>query len=301
MIWGLLALISAALLGIYDIFKKKSLNDNAVLPVLFFSTLTGALVCVPFLLLSRTYTDWASQYFWFVPEIGLKEHLFFFIKSLIVGSSWIFAYFAVKNLPMTIVSPIRSSGPFWTLIGAILIFGEVMNALQWIGVITTIVFYYIFSFVGKKEGIEFRSNKWVLFMILATIISSFSALYDKFLVAYYHRVAIQVWFSIYMVPFMGTVLMITWWPKREQFTPFKWRYTIPLIGATLIVADFIYFMALSSDGALVAVISTIRRSSVVVSFSLGALLFKEKNIAIKALILSGILAGIVLIILGGAK
>ena len=31
--WLLLAFLSAALLGFYDVFKKKSLRDNAVLPV----------------------------------------------------------------------------------------------------------------------------------------------------------------------------------------------------------------------------------------------------------------------------
>ena len=301
MIWGLLAVASAVLLGIYDIFKKKSLNDNAVLPVLFFSTLTGALICIPFLLLSRISPEWASQHFWFVPQITAKEHLLFFCKSLIVGSSWVFAYFAVKNLPLTIVSPIRSSGPFWTLTGAILIFGEVMNAWQWTGVIVTIVFYYIFSFVGKKEGIEFRKNKWVMFMVLATIIGSFSALYDKYLVGHYNRMAMQAWFSIYMIPIMGTLLLTLWYPKRKEFTPFQWRNTIPLIGGTLIIADFIYFRALSYEGALVAVVSTIRRSSVVISFTLAAILFKEKNIWLKALVLLGILAGIAIIIIGGSK
>ena len=36
--WLLLAFLSAALLGFYDAFKKQSLKDNAVLPVLFLNT-----------------------------------------------------------------------------------------------------------------------------------------------------------------------------------------------------------------------------------------------------------------------
>jgi transporter family protein len=74
-----------------------------------------------------------------------------------------------------------------------------------------------------------------------------------------------------------------------------------LIGITLTVADFIYFWALSQDGSLISIISTVRRGSVIVSFSLGAIIFKEKNIKIKALILAGILAGIGLIIWGSYK
>jgi transporter family protein len=298
MVWVLLGMVSAMLLGVYDIFKKLSLRDNAVLPVLFFSTLTSSLLFLPILLISQSHPE-LSGYFWFIKPQSITAHLHFFIKSVIVGSSWVLAYFAFKNLPLTIASPIRSSGPLWTLFGAILIFGETMNLWQWAGLIVTMVFYYLFSLSGKKEGISFRTNKWVLFMTLATVIGSISSLYDKYLVAHYDRVAMQCWFSIYMVPIMASLLLFVWIPNRKKYAPFQWRYTIILIGATLTIADFAYFWALSYPGSLIAIISTVRRSSVIVSFSLGAIILKEKNIRYKALVLLGILAGIGLIILGG--
>jgi bacterial/archaeal transporter family protein len=298
MIWVLLGMVSAMLLGVYDIFKKLSLRDNAVLPVLFFSTLTSSLIFLPFLIISSQHPE-LSGHFWFVKPQSSIAHLHFFIKSVIVGTSWVLAYFAVKNLPITIASPIRSSGPFWTLIGAILFFGETMNLLQWVGLLLTIGFYYLFSLSGKKEGISFKTNKWVLFMTLATVIGSISSLYDKYLVHHYDKMAMQCWFSIYMVPIMSSLLLFVWLPNRKKYAPFQWRYTIILIGATLTIADFMYFWALSYDGSLIAIISTVRRSSVIVSFSLGAIILKEKNIKHKALILLGILAGIALIILGG--
>jgi Predicted membrane protein len=298
MVWVLLAVVSAILLGVYDIFKKVSLRENAVLPVLFFSTLTTALVFLPFLLISSSHPEFAGN-FWYVKPQPAQAHLFFFLKSIIVGSSWVLAYFAVKNLPITIASPIRSSGPLWTLLGAILIFGERMNTLQWIGVLVTMGFYYLFSLSGKKEGISFRSNKWVFFMTLATIIGSISGLYDKFLVAHFDKIAIQCWASMYMVPIMASLLFFIWFPNRKKYAPFQWRYSIILIGLTLTVADFAYFWSLSIPGSLIAIVSTVRRSSVIVSFTLGAIILNEKNIKYKALVLLGILAGIGLIILGG--
>lgn len=298
--WVFGALFSAILLGIYDIFKKLSLNNNAVLPVLFFSTLTSACLFAPFILLSNYYPD-AAQFQWYIKPQTFQAHIHFFIKSVIVGSSWILAYFSMKHLPITIFSPIRSSGPLWTLLGAILIFGETMTLLQWLGLITTISFYYFFSLYGKKEGISFRTNKWVMFMVLSTIIGSMSSLYDKYLIAHYDRMAVQSWFSVYMVPIMGSLLLFVWYPNRSKYTPFQWRYTIILIGLTLTLADFIYFRAISQEGSLISIISTVRRCSVIVSFSIGAALFKEKNIKVKALILAGILAGIGLIIIGSQK
>ncbi len=298
MIWVLLGMVSAMLLGVYDIFKKLSLRDNAVLPVLFFSTLTSSLIFLPVLIFSHLHPEF-SDYFWYIKPQSLSAHLHFFIKSMIVDSSWVLAYFAVKNLPITIASPIRSSGPLWTLVGAILIFGETMNLLQWAGVLVTMGFYYLFSLSGKREGISFRTNKWVLFMTLATIIGSISSLYDKYLVAHFDKMAMQCWSSIYMVPITASLLLFVWLPNRKKYVPFQWRYTIMLIGATLTIADFAYFWALSYPGSLIAIISTVRRSSVIVSFGLGALVLKEKNIKYKGLVLLGILAGIGLIVLGG--
>jgi bacterial/archaeal transporter family protein len=298
MIWVLLAVISAALLGVYDILKKKSLHENAVIPVLFFSVLTSVVIFTPIVLYGYFGKHEHSVLFNF-KSIPLEAHLLFFIKSVIVGSSWTLAYFAMKNLPLTIVSPIRSSGPLWTLLGALFIFGEHLSTWQWVGLILTIIFYYLFGLSGLKEGISFRTNKWVLYMTLATIIGSISSLYDKYLVAHYNRLAMQAWYHIYMLPLMFLLLMLIWYPNRNKYTPFQWRWTIPLIGLCLTVADFIYFWALSYPGSLIAIVSTVRRGSVIVSFTLGAIIFKEKNIKRKAIILIGILIGIAIIILGG--
>jgi bacterial/archaeal transporter family protein len=298
MIWILLAVLSAALLGIYDLLKKKSLDANAVIPVLFFSVLTSVLIFTPIALYAYNTEHNASSIFNF-KNITLTAHLLFFIKSIIVGSSWTLAYFAMKNLPLTIVSPIRSSGPLWTLLGALIIFGEHLNLWQWIGLVLTIFFYYLFGLSGLKEGISFRTNKWVMYMTLATIIGSISSLYDKFLVANYNRLAMQAWYHIYMLPLMFMLLMFIWYPNRQKYTLFRWRWTIPLIGVCLTIADFIYFWSLSYPGSLIAIVSTVRRGSVIVSFSLGAIIFKEKNIKQKAFILLGILLGIAIIILGG--
>jgi transporter family protein len=298
MIWVLLAVLSATLLGIYDILKKKSLVNNAVVPVLFISVLTNAFIFTPVLLYSKYGNHQPDSLFQF-GDLPWKAHILFIIKSIIVGSSWTLAYYAMKNLPITIVSPIRSSGPLWTLFGALFIFGEHLNGLQWTGLLITMLFYYLFSLSGLREGISFRKNKWVIFMTLATIIGSISALYDKYLVTHYNRLAMQTWYHIYMVPFVLGLLLFVWYPNRHKTTPFKWRYSIPLIGVCLSIGDFIYFWSLSYPDALVAIVSAVRRGSVIVSFTLGAYMFKEVNIKRKALILLGIMIGIAIIILGG--
>jgi bacterial/archaeal transporter family protein len=296
--WLLLAVISSVLLGVYDLFKKTSLKENAVIPVLFFSTLSGAVIFIFLSLISNYFPSIAQHQVWFIPSSPWHDHLFYLIKSLIVGSSWILAYFAMKHLPISIASPIRASAPLWVLVGALIIFGERLTSLQWLGLCVTLVFYFLFSLLGRKEGINFRKNKWVVYMILSTNIGSISSLYDKYLIQHYPRMAVQAYSTIYMVFIFLPILLFLWYPRRKSTTTFEWRISIPLIGICLAFADFAYFYSISMSGSLISIISVIRRSNVIISFTAGCFLFSEKNFMQKALLILGILAGLVIIMLG---
>jgi transporter family protein len=296
--WALFAVASAIFLGTYDVLKKLSLNKNAVLPVLFFSTLTYAGIFLPFVLISVYYPDLLENTIFFVPEASLAQHGYFFLKSLIVTSSWIFAFFAIKHLPLTIVSPIRATGPIWILLGAIIIFSEHLTFTQWMGTAVTLLFFYLFSLAGKSEGFHFSTNKWVLFLIAGTLLGSVSGLYDKFLIKNFDKMAMQAWSSIYQVGLLFLIILFLWYPKREENTPFQWRWSIPMIGLFLVVADFLYFYAISIDGSLISVISALRRGGVIISFILGALMFHEKNVQKKGWLLLGIVTGVIILLFG---
>lgn len=296
--WAIAGLVSAIFLGIYDIFKKTSLNGNAVIPVLFFSTLTSTLLFLPVVIGSVYFPEFFTKIGLFSPALTLSEHLQVLLKSAIVISSWTLAFFAVKHLPVTIFAPIRATGPLWTLVGAIIIFHERLNTLQWSGVTLTLLFFYLFSTAGKREGIEFRKNKWIYLIIGATILGAISGLYDKFIISHINRIAVQAWFSFYQVAIMLPLLGIIWYPTRNKTSSFKWRWAIPAIGITLVIADFLYFYALSIEGSMISMLSAIRRSSVLVTFILGAMVFKEQNLKRKGIYLLGILTGILLITLG---
>lgn len=296
--WALFAVASAIFLGTYDVFKKLSLNHNAVLPVLFFSTLTYAIIFLPLAILSFWYPELLNHTIFFVPRVPLAQHGYFMLKSLIVTSSWIFAFFAIKHLPLTIVSPIRATGPIWIILGAIVIFSERLTPIQWIGTAVTLLFFYLFSLAGKSEGFHFSTNKWVLFLIAGTLLGSVSGLYDKFLVRNFDKMAMQAWSSIYQVGLLLPVILFLWYPKRKENTPFQWRWSIPMIGLFLAVADFLYFYAIGYDGSLISVISALRRGGVIISFTLGAVIFHEKNVRKKGWLLLGIVTGVIILLFG---
>lgn len=296
--WIILAFVSALLLGLYEVFKKVSLNNNAVIPVLFCSILFSCVTLTPFLLLSEFFPDTLKGSIFFVPHQSFETHLQFVLKAAIVLTSWIFAYFALKHLPISLASPIKATQPMWTVLGAVIIFSEKLNGYQAAGIGVTLVSFFLFSVVGKKEGISFRTNKWFWFLIMATLAGAVSGLYDKYLMKKYDVMSVQVYYTYYQAIIMGLITLFLWAPTRKKTTPFKFRWAIFFISAFLVTADFVYFYALTLPDSMISVVSTVRRSGVIVPFLYGAIIFKDKNIKLKIVDLVGVLIGMYLLYLG---
>lgn len=183
------------------------------------------------------------------------------------------------------------------LVGAMLIFGERLNLWQWIGVILAAVSFLMLSRSGRKEGIDFKHNRWIFCIVLAALLGAVSGLYDKFLMRRLDPMLVQSWYNLYQLGIMSVVLPALWWPHRAS-SPFHWHWSIPLISIFLSAADFAYFYALSLDGSMISVVSMVRRGSVIVSFAFGAMLFREKNLRSKAVDLVLVLIGMLFLYWG---
>lgn len=297
MMWAALAFVSAALLGCYDFFKKISLKNNSVLAVLFLNTLFSALIFLPSIILSHAGV--VSKGMFHVPIMNIHEHALLLLKAVIVLASWLCGYIGIKHLPITIVSPIQATRPVMVLLGALLLFGEQLNHCQWIGVLIAMLSFLLLSRSGKSEGIDFARNRWVFFVIMAAVLGAVSALYDKYLMRRMEPITVQSWFNLYQCVLMGVIAAVmNACSKAQRGRRFEWRWSIPMISIFLAVADFCYFSALAQPDALIAVVSMIRRGSVVVAFAFGAFLLHEKNLKSKALDLLLILIGLFFLYLG---
>lgn len=302
--WLILAFLSAALLGFYDSFKKKSLQGNAVIPVLFLNTVFSSLIFAPFILLSYSTTVLDTSLV-HVASGGWECHKYILLKSCIVLSSWLAGYFGMKHLPLTIVGPINATRPVMVLVGALLVFGEQLNVWQWTGVMLAIASFLMLSRSGKKEGIDFKHNKWIACIVVAAILGAVSGLYDKFLMASpadggvgLDKMMVQSWYNIYQMIMMGIMLLVLWMPSRKHSTPFRWDWTIIGISLFLSAADFVYLYSLSLPGAMISIVSMVRRGSVIVSFLFGAIVFHEKNLKSKAVDLALVLIGMLFLYFG---
>ncbi len=302
--WLILAFMSAAMLGCYDSFKKQALKDNAVIPVLFLNTLFSSLIFLPFIVLSGTTTALDDTIF-HTASGGWEMHKYILLKALIVLSSWILGYFGMKHLPLTIVGPINATRPVMVLVGALLFFGERLNIWQWIGVLLAVVSFLMLSRSGKKEGIDFKHDQWIYMIVGAAALGAVSGLYDKYLMAPVEnggvgldRMMVQSWYNIYQCAMMGAMLMLLWWPKHQETTPFHWSWSILGVSVFLSTADFMYFYSLSLPAAMISIVSMIRRGSVIVSFLFGAWFFHERNLKAKAVDLALVLLGMVFLYIG---
>lgn len=302
--WLILAFLSAALLGFYDSFKKKALQGNAVIPVLFLNTVFSSLIFAPFILLSYS-TSVLDTSLVHVASGGWECHKYILLKSCIVLSSWLAGYFGMKHLPLTIVGPINATRPVMVLVGALLVFGEQLNVWQWTGVMLAIASFLMLSRSGKKEGIDFKHNKWIACIVVAAILGAVSGLYDKFLMASpadggvgLDKMMVQSWYNIYQMIMMGIMLLVLWMPSRKHTTPFRWDWTIIGISLFLSAAEFVYLYSLSLPGAMISIVSMVRRGSVIVSFLFGAIVFHEKNLKSKAVDLALVLIGMLFLYFG---
>lgn len=263
-----------------------------------------SLIFLPLILLSRSGALQGDSLL-YIPTAGWDVQKYILLKSLIVLSSWIFGYFGIKHLPITLVGPINATRPVLVLLGAMLIYGEVLNVYQWIGVLLAMLSLFLLGRSGKREGIDFTHNRWVFFIALAALLGAASGLYDKFLMAApeaggvgLDRMVVQSYYNIYQCILMGIMLLLLWFPKRKQTTPFRWDWCILLISIFLCAADFVYFYALSMEGAMISIVSMIRRGSVLVSFLFGAMVFREKNLRSKAFDLLLVLLGMLFLYWG---
>lgn len=296
--WLTLAFTSAALLGLYDVAKKRALTDNAVLPVLLLNTLFSSLLFAPVIVAAECGLGWFDGTLLESVPGDAHAHALVALKSAIVLVSWVFGYFAMKHLPLTIVGPINATRPVMVLVGAMLLFGERLNGYQWVGVALALLSLFLLSRSGRREGVDFAHNVWILCIAAAAVMGAVSGLYDKYIMARLDPVFVQSWYNFYQLLMMGTVVGLLWWPRRRATTPFHWSWAIPLISIFLSLADFAYLTALGEEGAMISVVSMVRRGSVVVSFCCGALLFHERNLRAKALDLLFILVGMFFLWLG---
>ena len=290
MSWTAWILASACFLAFYDLAKKASVRNNAVLPVLLCSTFFG---CAAYVLALA-----ASGRLGLVAAADGRTVALAAIKSVIVATSWVFTFCALRTLPITIATPIRASAPALVFVLAFFLYGEVPTLVQAVGMLAVFGGYWAFSRAGKYEGIDFFRDRAVWLAIAGATCSALSSIWDKYVfqVMAAPVETVQFFFQVGLV-LVYAVLLAGQRLLRLAHDRFEFRPTIPLVGILLATADWLYFHGLAFPDVPISVASLLRRFSVVITFALGAVFFRERNLRRKGLALLAILVGVALLCL----
>ena len=299
MTWIVLGLMAGLVLGAYDFLTKLALKENTVLELVFWCAVLGGLMWAPFFFLPSGHTDMFHRGGLYPSPLSHAQQALILPKSVMMVASWILSYYSIKTLPLSISAGVRASGPLWTVLGAVILLSEQLSAMQWLGLAVSMGFYYLFSLIGKREGIRFTRNGWVLCMLAATLLSSANALYDKYILSTLHMdlAAVQAYSAIQR----GAVaLVLVPWIYHRRFdivSVIRKNWAVPTMAFAYVFAEFVYLTAVQREGALISVISVLRRTNLVMVFALAVLFLRENFIGQKILAILGVLVGIALIIL----
>lgn len=287
--WLYLALASAILLGLYDVAKKQSLRRNGVFEILL-ATTAFATVLMGLIVLVRNPSDFAGSF---------RDHGFIVLKAVLVTASWVTGMSALKLLPITLVSAFKSCRPILVVLFAILFFGERLNAWKWGAFVLMAIAIFLLSVPGKaeKEANPARREGY-LYLVLSVLTGVASALFDKYILQKENLAPmfVQFWANFYITALLLVCVVVA--RRRGPSQPFRWDWVLVLIAVLITAADYLYFAALSLDGTPLSMVSLVRRSSVIVTFVVGALFFKEKRLARKSVALFVMLVAMVLIFVG---
>ncbi|NVJ27446.1 DMT family transporter [Myxococcus sp. AM011] len=293
--WIAYGLGAGVMLGLYDVWTKKAMTGNSVIPVVMWSSLFGALCWVPVLIPGALPIR--------VEPFGLtwQEQAWLLPKGVAMTASWILAYYAVRELPISIAGAVRASGPLWTLAGGFLMFRELLTPVQFLGLMLTVCSYYVLSIVGRKEGLVLSKNSSVWWMLSATALSAATTVYDKFLVSRLGLPVLELQASsAFQRCILSALVFVPYMLRRGGLgLGLTWSWGIPLVGCSWVAAELIYFVAITEPQAMVTHLSVLRRTSLIVGFVLSALFFREANVLLKSGMIAVLILGMAILILGG--
>ena len=279
--WLWLSVGSALLLGVYDVFKKQALKRNGVYWILLSATALTTLFLTPFLSAGP-----------------LQDHLRLMVKGVLVTVSWVSGLKAMECLPLTTVSTIKASRPMFVVIFSIILFGERLNLLQWLGVAVVMTALFLSSRSKHHETDKKTSAKGITLMIVSVLSGAASALWDKHIMQDMEPLFVQSWTNLYVTILLAILLLVQYLTDKERFQPFAWDWRILLIAVFITVADALYFFAVKQPDALLSIISMIRRCSVLITFLGGVFILKEGHVRDKALDMVLMMAGVALLLWG---
>lgn len=291
-LWVVLILIYGIFKGLREALKKKAMEKNSIVEVLFFYTLFAFLMTIPM----------SSDIF----SVSLKYHLVLVFKSGIIFAAWLCALNSIKRLPLSVYSVIDMGRIISAILLGVILLGENLGVYQIIGIALVVCGITLVN-VKSKQGADQKPTKTVLILIIISgLLNSISSVMDKWLMSddpnrflfgseTITTPQLQFWYMLYLVLFYAAYIII----KREKVDVVKcikcpWIWILSLL---FVVADRCLFIANSDPNSTVVVMTLVKQSSVLVTIGMGKIIYKEQNILWRILCAVLVIGGIMISII----
>ena len=279
-IWIFYVIIYSLLKGSRDVIKKAALKKSSSIEILFFYTLIGTILVMPFSL------DAFSLDMVFI--------FFAFLKAVVVCTAWLFAFKALENMSVSLYGIMDLSRMIFSTLLGVIVLGESFTLNKFFGVFFVILGLML---VNLKKNTENKNMTFLVlvFAVLNCFFNAVSGTMDKILMKYMTSSQLQFWFMFFMTIIYGIIILI----KKEKisFKNVKTNYFIPIMSLSLIIGDRFLFEANKNPLSQVTLMTVIKQSSVFVTVLTGYFAFKEKNILYKLFCCLIVLLGIYIALL----
>lgn len=279
-LWILYVIIYGLLKGSREGFKKAALKKNGPVEILFFFTLTGFILAIPF-----------SQ-----NPFGLAPSLIFwiFIKSAVICIAWIFAYKALRNMSVSLYGIMDLSRMVFSTLLGVFVLGENFTLQKFAGLVLVLLGL---TLANLKKNTETKGMTAVVLAsaLINCFLNSVSGTMDKILMQYMDSSQLQFWFMLFMTTIYGGILIAT--KEKVNIKNVGKNLWIPLMSISLVLGDKLLFEANADPASEVTLMTIIKQCSVLVTVLTGWIFFKEKHILYKLLCTAIVLSGIFISIL----
>ncbi|MBE5929919.1 MAG: hypothetical protein E7268_02515 [Lachnospiraceae bacterium] len=294
MLWIWLTLLYGVIKGTREIIKKKSMEKNTILEVLFVYTLLSFLMVTP----------GAAQ----VGGVPWQDMVWIAVKSFVIFVAWIFSFKAIKKMPISLYGLLDLSRVIFSTLMGVIFLKEGMTLWQTVGLVLVCagLLLYRYQTGGKrlfgkknamaepvtKEPAEKVGFKIVCFALLSCLLNGVSGTMDKVLMQRMTSTQLQFWYMLFLVLFYLAYILITR-TKIRLWSALK-NYWIWILSLIFVIGDKALFIANQSADSKVTIMTLLKQAGCIVTILAGKFIFKEKNIGYKLFCAGVIITGIVL-------
>ncbi len=285
MLWIFLVLLYGILKGAREILKKKALEKNSTIEVLFMYTLLSFLIVLP---------DVGNA-------AGMELRFYFYIaaKSFVIFLAWMCSFKAIRKMPISLYGVLDLSRVMFATLLGVIVLHEVLSGYQVVGLLFVSAGLLLLKYRPRRgqraeteqaaQGVGFV---YVVMAFASCMLNALSGLLDKILMRDISSAQLQFWYMLFLVLFYLLYILLTRTPvDLKSAVRNRWVWMLSIL---FVIADRALFIANGMPGSRITVMTLLKQAGCVVTILAGKYLFREKDTTHKMVCAMIIIAGIVI-------